>query len=121
MKFCWTTILVHNMEKSLEFYQKVVGLEMSRRIKAGPGVEIAFLGSGETQVELIENEAVQEISVGTDISMGFEVDSLESMMEIIKEKGLDIHSGPFQPNPHTRFFYVLDPDGWKIQFVQHSI
>lgn len=120
MKFCWTTILVRDMQKSLEFYQDIAGLEIDHRINAGPGIEIAFLGDGETKVELIKNESVKEISIGTDISMGFEVDSLDRMMEIITAKGLDIHSGPFQPNPATRFFYVLDPNGWKIQFVEHS-
>lgn len=32
---------------------------------------------------------------------------------------IDIHSGPFQPNPHTKFIYLLDPNGLKVQLVEN--
>jgi len=47
------------------------------------------------------------------------VDSLDAAMVLVKEKGYEILSGPFQPNPHIKFFYVLDPNGMKIQFVEN--
>jgi lactoylglutathione lyase len=119
MKFCWSTLMVKNMEESLKFYQEVVGLTVDRRFKAGPGVELAFLGDGETKVELICNAANSEIQVGKDISWGFEVESAEKMMQLVQEKGIAIQGGLLQPNPHTRFFYVLDPNGMKIQFVEN--
>ena len=119
MKFCWTTLTVKNMEESLKFYQEIVGLGVDRKFKAGPGMEIAFLGDGETKVELIYNEKSKDVSIGQDISLGFEVDSLDEMMAAVKERGIDIHSGPFQPNPHIKFFYVLDPNGLKIQFAEN--
>ncbi|RKD33421.1 VOC family protein [Thermohalobacter berrensis] len=118
MKFCWGTIKVNDMEESLKFYKEIVGLKENRRFNAGPGVEIAFLGEGETQVELICDEKNKQVNIGPDISLGFKVNSVDEMMTFVKEKGIDIHSGPFQPNPHIKFFYVLDPNGLKIQFVE---
>ena len=59
MKFCWTTINVTSMEESLAFYQEIVGLPLMRRFPAGPGMEIAFLGDGETQVELIASASTE--------------------------------------------------------------
>jgi lactoylglutathione lyase len=44
---------------------------------------------------------------------------VELLMAFMKENGIAIHSGPFQPNPGIRFFYVLDPNGLKIQFVEN--
>lgn len=120
MKFCWTTITVKNMEDSLMFYQEVVGLKIDKRFNTGPGVEIVFLGADETKVELICNENRKEIEIGQDISLGFKVNSINEMMSYVKEKDIDIHSGPFQPNPKTKFFYVLDPNGLKIQFVEQN-
>lgn len=122
MKFCWVTIIVKNMEESLRFYQDIVGLKINRRFEAGPGVEIVFLGNkeGETQVELIYNEHIQNIDVGKDISFGFLVDSVEAQMNFVEEKGIEIHDGPFQPNPGTRFFYVLDPNNIRVQFVEQK-
>nr|QFU78442.1 Lactoylglutathione lyase [uncultured bacterium] len=118
MKFCWVTFTVKDMEESLRFYQEIVGLTIDKRFEAGPGVEIAFLGNGETKVELICNKDIKEISIGSNISLGFEVDSVDDMMAFVKERGIAIHSGPFQPNPNIGFFYVLDPNGLKMQFVE---
>lgn len=119
MKFCWSTLHVKDMSESLAFYQEIVGLNVVRRFNAGPDTEIAFLGDGETKIELICDANKQEISVGNDISWGFTVDSVDKMMRVIQAKGLKIHEGPFQPNPQVKFFYVLDPDGLRIQFVEN--
>lgn len=119
MKFCWSTITVNNLEESLKFYQEIVGLTVDRRFKAGPNTEIAFLGDGETKVELICNGADKKVNIGQDISLGFEVGSVDEKLAAVKEKGIDINGGPFQPNPHVKFFYVLDPNGLKIQFVEN--
>ncbi len=56
--------------------------------------------------------------MGKDISLGFAVDSVDEMMAFVKEKGIAIHSCPFEPSPHVKFFYVLDPNGLKIQFLE---
>lgn len=119
MKFAHVTIMVKNMEESLKFYQNVVGLSLNKRFPAGPEMEIAFLGEGETKVELVCNDKLKDINLCQDISLGFQVDSLNDMMKYIYEMDLEIHSGPFEPNPTTKFFYILDPNGVKIQFIEY--
>ncbi|ABR47721.1 Glyoxalase/bleomycin resistance protein/dioxygenase [Alkaliphilus metalliredigens QYMF] len=119
MKFCWCTITVSNMEDSLQFYQDIVGLSLNNRFDAGPGMEISFLGDGETQIELICNKEHQVTNHSEDISLGFEVESVDEKITFIKEKGLEVESGPYQPNPHVKFFHVKDPNGVKIQFVEN--
>jgi lactoylglutathione lyase len=119
MKFCWVTINVKDMEESLRFYREVVGLELDRSMKPNPGMELAFLSSGGTQVELIRDSKGRSYGAGDGISLGFEVDSLEKTIESLKGKNIPLHSGPFQPNPSVKFAYVLDPDGVKIQFIQN--
>jgi len=118
MKFCWCTLGVKDMEESVKFYRDIVGLPVNRRFPAGPGLEIAFLGEGETKVELICGEKYPALAAAG-ISLGFEVKSLDGTMQFIKEKGLEAASGPFQPNPHIKFFYVKDPDGHSVQFVEN--
>ncbi len=117
MKFCWSTLNVKDLNESIKFYEEIVGLKVVRRFPAGPGMEIAFLGEGETKIELIFNNKI-EINVGPDISWGFEVDSVDEMMSFVQEKGIQIESGPFQPSPHSKYFFVLDPNGMRIQFFQ---
>lgn len=118
MKFRSATLKVKNLEDSLEFYQEIVGLAVDRRYIDRPGVEIAFLGAGETKIELICMDDYKDINLGKDICLGFEVDSVDEKIKFIKEKGLDILSGPFQVNPELKYFYMLDPDGLKIMFVE---
>ena len=120
MKFCWSTITVKNLEESLKFYNEILGLSINRRFNAGPGMEIAFLGDDETKIELVFNEELKEVSFGQNISLGFEVNSLDEMITLLKEKGIDIESGPFSPNPHINYIYILDPNGLKIQLVESN-
>lgn len=119
MKFCWCTLAVRNMDESIKFYQEIVGLKLGNKFETPDGTEIAFLGEGETQVELICENNNKQINLNQDISLGFIVESVDKMMEFVKEKGIAIESGPFQPNPHVKFFFVLDPNGLKIQFVEN--
>ena len=119
MNFCWCTITVENMDDSLKFYQEIVGLSISRRFTAGAGVEISFLGEGETKVELVCNPNHKRTGHAEGISLGFEVESVDNMIEVIKGKGLEVESGPFQPNPHLKFFHIKDPNGVNIQFVEN--
>lgn len=119
MKFCWSTIYVKNMEESLKFYEEILGLSVNKKFEAGPGIVIAFLGEGETQIELICDNNHKNVEHSQDISLGFEVSSIEERLTLVKAKGIAIHSGPFQPNPHLQFLNILDPNGLKIQLVEN--
>lgn len=119
MKFCWTTLMVEDMERSLKFYTEIVGLKVDRRFNAGPNVEIAFLGDGETKVELIANSDLKEITYTPFVTLGFEVESLEKMKLLLDKHNIEAESEILKPNPHIQFFYLKDPDGVKIQFVEN--
>ncbi|OPL09748.1 MAG: glyoxalase [Firmicutes bacterium ML8_F2] len=120
MKFCWVTISVQDMKKSLDFYQNIVELTISERLNPGEGMEIVFLGDGETKVELLYNPKHPKIENPQGISLGFEVDSLDQQLKLIKEQGIGVTGGPYQPNPNTKFFFVRDPNGVSIQFVERN-
>jgi lactoylglutathione lyase len=106
------------MDESLKFYEEIVGLKLTERFQAGPGMEISFLGEGETKVELIYNEKFKKLDAGNRVTLGFKVESLEEKIDFIKEKGINILRGPIQPNPSIKYFIIKDPDGVKIQFAQ---
>jgi len=122
MSYLWTTLKVKNLEESIKFYENIVGLELQRKFKADTGREIAFMAenSNATAVELVEEGEKGNIEIGNDISLGFEIDSVKEKIDFVKEKEIKIHSGPFSPNNHIEFFYILDPNGVKIQFVENK-
>jgi len=105
------------MEASLAFYREIVGLPLDRQFAAPDGSAYAFLGEGETKLELIAHPAEQTPVFGGEVSIGFSVDSLEEKLRFVKEKGLSVE-GPFAPGPMVRFFFVRDPNGLRVQFVQ---
>ncbi len=118
MKFCWCTLRVRDLDASLRFYQEIVGLPFNRRYTSGMGKEIAFLGTGETQVELVADGTESAEAKGLGVSLGFQVDSLDRKIDQLMAKGLTVE-GPISPNPHLSFCFVRDPDGYRIQFVEN--
>ena len=119
MRYCWTTLHVRDMEKSIRFYSEVIGLEMVKEMNPSSDMKIVFLGKGETQIELIWERNSEASEIGKNISLGFETDSLDDTTQFLEDKNISIFAGPFRPNPFIKFLYVLDPNGVKIQFVEN--
>lgn len=120
MKYLWTTMYVTDMEKSVKFYQEVLGLELERRMQAGPDMELSFFKSQDTgtEVELICRKDFQGQAQGVALSLGFAVGGdLDAKRAELEEAGYN-PSQIISPNPATRFFFIKDPDGIDIQLVE---
>ena len=116
MNLIHVTISVSDLEQSLRFYNELVGLPIKRRF-ASPGTEIVFLGDGGADIELIHHENNGALSIGKDISIGFAVESVEAKLAELRAAGVEA-TNIISPNPHVRFFFVSDPSGVRIQFVE---
>ena len=120
MKLLWTTVNVRNLDESIAFYAGLADLKVLQRFPAGPGVEIAFMGNGtdgETTVELLADG--RDVSHGESVSIGFAVESADTMLETLKAKNIPVHAGPFE-TPKFKFFTVKDPSGLNVQFFQQK-
>lgn len=73
MRFLWCTVYVKSIDASLGFYKDIVGLPVTRRFSE-PGAELAFLGDGDTKLEIFEGKG--EPHSGNGVSIGFLVDNL---------------------------------------------
>ena len=60
------------------------------------------------------------LALGLGAAHGANTASKDEAMAMVKKHEIDIESGPFAPSPKTKFFYVRDPDGMHIQFVQQT-
>ena len=118
MKNLWTTINVKNMDESVKFYSEILSLPVEKRYKPTDDMEITFLGSGETKFELIYNSAIKDIEYTGNVSTGFAVESVDECIKYLNEKDIPVVAGPFEPAPHIKFFFVNDPNGYKIQLVE---
>lgn len=117
------TLRVANIEESIQFYQEMTELTISRRFKEGPA-EVVFLtnGEGETQIELLHILGGQTFE-GKGMFICFETDKLDEKHRLAQDQGLN--PSPIQiPGDGTRYFYVYDPNGVSIQmriFPKESI
>src|SRR5665648_442365 len=104
------TLMVNDLEESIEFYEAITELTISRRFKAGPG-EIVFMtnGSGETEIELVCMPQGQKFE-GKGMFICFMTDKLEAMQKIAMDR--DLNPSDIQnPDIQNRYFYVYDPNG----------
>jgi lactoylglutathione lyase len=122
MNYGFVTVKVRSMEDSLKFYTEFLGLSVILEFPAGPGVKIAVLQDDKgNKIELIENahekinEGVKGVSL---VSIGFHVDSVDKIHELVKEKGIKITRGPIQTPSGQKFIYVEDPNGAEIEFIE---
>ena len=116
MKFKWATFKVANLEKSLFFYNELLGIDIAAKF-GSPEHQIVMLGNPqETMVELIF-EPGAAINTGDGVSIGLEINDMAALLAKLRENGFEA-AGPMSPNPQMRFFFVKDPDGYTVQLVE---
>ncbi len=117
MRYAHTTIFVKDLKQSLAFYQEFVGLKIVRQFSSPDGSSFVFLADrdGGTEIELIYDSKTAVNASG--ISLGFSVADANAFMYELDSLGI-AHSPMVSPNPKTRFFFLTDPDGVQIQFIE---
>ncbi|KKO55232.1 VOC family protein [Paenibacillus sp. DMB20] len=116
-------IMVRDLEQTISFYTKVVGLELKGRLPHSNGViELAFLGfngSGETEVELIQGYSDALPAEGRVHHFAVSTDDIEA--EYKRVKALEVPHIDDEivtlPNGH-RYFFIHGPEGEWIEFFQ---
>lgn len=119
MKMMHVTIMTKCLNESVDFYQNIVGLKIQRDMRQDKAHPIVFLANaeGETCVELAGNP--NGVYYGGGISIGFKVEDIRREHAKKEEQGLKPGS-IISPNPHAQFFFIKDPNGVQIQFIQED-
>lgn len=116
-------IRVKDIKKSLEFYTKLLGLEVAREMRLGD-CNLTFLSDkcGEVQIELTYNDETPEdgYEIGTGFGhFAFGVGSMDEFTKKMHELGYEYLYEPFQlPNRELKIAFVKDPDGYEIELVE---
>ena len=115
MKLNYITIQVSNLEKSLAFYEDVLGLQEQRRFPTNGG-EICFVANaaGETQLELIQMDGREKVQVRSLIMHFDAVLPVEQERERIAALGY-APSNILQLGAKPAYFTVDDPDGFTVE------
>jgi lactoylglutathione lyase len=114
-------VMVSDLDASLLFYQKVVGLELKDQFTIANGARtLAFLGfngSDETELELVYGGNPDLPAEGKVNHIAFLVDNIEEEFDRLKGLNVVFISDEIVTLPNGyRNFFVQGPDDEKVEF-----
>ncbi len=119
-------IRVLDEARSLAFYQTAFGLTVADRIEFD-GFILIYLSNPEPPFELeltVNKGETAPYDLGNGYGhIAFSTDDLEAEHARLTEAGLapgDIKALSHQGQPLARFFFLTDPDGYKIELLQRA-
>ncbi|MBL9168273.1 MAG: VOC family protein [Verrucomicrobiales bacterium] len=122
-KLLHTRYRVSDLEKTIQFYREVLGLEEIRRHKSPRGSELVFLKAPESeeQIEICHYPSSGPVVVQADLThLAFEVDSLEEFAKHLASLGLKYSDGPTLKSDGGGFAFIDAPEGYEIELIQRS-
>lgn len=121
-----TCYRVLDLDRSIDFYTSKLGLELARKSPIGESATNAFLrvpGDPEPRLELTLNHGREEpYPLGEGYShVAFAVSDLDALAgKLEKAGGVEFESRPHATSRGTRLFFVKDPDGYRIEFIERK-
>jgi lactoylglutathione lyase len=127
MRILHTMLRVGDLDRSIDFYTRVLEMRLLRRQDYPDGrFTLAFVGYQDekdgTVLELTHNWGVDSYEIGTGFGhIAIEVDDAYAACERVRERGGSVlrEAGPMAHGTVVIAF-VADPDGYKIEFIQKS-
>jgi lactoylglutathione lyase len=126
-KFLHTMIRVGDLERSVAFYTKLLGMKELRRRDVPDGkYTLAFLGYGEgnkegqAEIELTYNYGVEKYEQGNAFGhLAVGVPDVKAACEAVRAGGGKVtrEAGPVKFGT-TIIAFVEDPDGYKIELIE---
>ena len=124
MRIIHTMLRVGDLERSIEFYTQVLGMNLIRRSENEQyKYSIAFVGYGDEKdgavIELTYNWGVEEYDHGTAFGhIAIMTDDIYKTCDAISEKGGQVTRAPGPVKGGTTVIaFVKDPDGYSIELI----
>ena len=127
MRFLHTMLRVGNLQRSIDFYTKVMGMKLLRTTdRPDQKYSLAFLGyeanPDQAELELTYNYGTSQYEMGTaygHIAIG--VENAAATCAAVKAVGGNVtrEAGPVKGGS-TVIAFVQDPDGYKIELIERD-
>lgn len=124
MRILHTMLRTGNLQRSIDFYTQILGMQLLRQKDYPEGeFTLAFLGYGDESdqsvIELTYNWGVEQYDLGNGYGhIAIEVDDVYQATERISAQGGKIlrPAGPMNAGT-TVIAFVEDPDGYPIELI----
>lgn len=123
MKFLHVMIRTKDIDKSLDFYTKLLDMNLVRTIKLEDCI-LYFLSDedGQTQIELTANFENPENGYQNGSAFGhfaFKVSSMDEFTQKLHKMGYEYMYEPFyMEEAGSTIAFIKDPDGNEIEIIQ---
>ena len=124
MRLLHTMLRVGNLERSIEFYTRVLGMKLLRRKDYPDGkFTLAFVGYGDESensvIELTYNWDTDNYDLGSGFGhIAIEVDDVYEAVEELRSRGGKVirDAGPMNAGT-TIIAFIEDPDGYPVELI----
>ena len=124
-----TMLPVTDLERSLDFYTRLLGMDiMRRRVNEAKNVTVGYVGYGDEgsnhALELIQDRgaAAGAALAAWDGHIAIAVSDLYRLSEVLEKEGVrfDKPAGPVAPGRKDLVAFIRDPDGYEIELTQRQ-
>lgn len=127
MRILHTMLRVGDLQRSIEFYTRVLGMKLLRTTdRPDQHYTLAFLGYGSNpehaELELTYNYGVEKYDMGTAYGhIAIAVEDAYKACDAVRAAGGNVtrEAGPVKGGA-TVIAFVQDPDGYKIEFIERQ-
>jgi lactoylglutathione lyase len=127
MRFLHTMLRVGDLQRSIDFYTRALGMTLLRTTeRPDQGYSLAFVGYGsnpeQAEIELTYNHGVSGYELGTAFGhLALGVSDIVAACETVRASGGAVtrEPGPV-PGGTTMIAFVADPDGYKIELIERD-
>ena len=120
-KLLHTRMRVSDMDQTIAFYTRVLGLEVLERKVSPRGSHLAFLRvpNSEELIELCSFPPSGPVRVQEDlVHLAFQVDDLDETITALQTQGIRITDGPTKTSSGSRFIFIDAPDGYEVELIE---
>lgn len=122
-KLLHTRYRVTDLEKTIVFYQDVLGLELTRRSKSPRGSELVFFKTpgSEEEIEICKFDESGPVVVGPDLThLAFEIEDMEAFARHAAAKGYPLTDGPTKTSSGSVIAFLDAPEGYEVELIQKN-
>jgi lactoylglutathione lyase len=114
---------VNDLERTVRFYEDVLGLKVGRRHTSPRGAQLAFIRTpnSDEEIELCQLPDSPPVQVQPDLMhLAFEVEDIAAFAEKIAKQGYKLSDGPTRTGSGSVIAFIDAPEGYEVELIQRG-